>query len=91
MNIQNQQKKMEVNKTKPLSNKEIQNLVLLELMAPDPYQETKVLTEEESAEISNRYRESNNSRDWRYLLEPIKDPITKSRFISLLETLDKNE
>ena len=72
-----------------LTNKEMQNLVLLELMSPDPYSENEpLLSEDERKAIHNRWKEDIHSNNWGYILEPIADLTTKSRFITLLQQLD---
>lgn len=74
-----------------LSNREIQNLVLLELMSPDPHsEEPPILTEAEQSAIYSRFKEDKYSKNWNYLLEPIIDLTTRSRFITLMQELDKD-
>lgn len=73
-----------------LTNEEIQNIVLLELMSPsfDEAGTEPILTQEEQDAIHKRWNEDIHSKNWEYILEPIKNPETKSRFITLLQHLD---
>ena len=75
-----------------LTNEEIQNIVLLELMSTNPDEEVaSILTTEEQDAIHERWAKDISSKDWKYILEPIQNPTTRSRFISLMQELDKDE
>ena len=74
-----------------MTNSDIQNLVLLELMAPDPYSEHEpILSEEESIAINMRFKEDIKSKNWSYILEPIQNIQTRNKFIELMQKLDED-
>jgi len=76
-----------------LSNKEIQNLVLLELMAPSPEESDghMLVSYEEGNAIRKRFKATEDPRDWGFVLNPIKDINTKSRMITLMQMLDHDD
>lgn len=73
-----------------LTNSEIKNLIILELVYPnvEEYPQHKpILTEVEQKSVMDRYKES---KDWNYVFEPIEDHTTRWRIISLFQELDKD-
>lgn len=78
-----------------LSNREISNLVILEIMAPyDP--ESSPLSEETRREIHNRWDaetsdEEGHKYNWRFILDPIEDEHIKKKYIELLEYIQESK
>ena len=74
-----------------MTGKEAQNLILLELMSPSPYEGRTLLPKEESDAIHERWTEHQHDekQDWDYLLEPIKDEQARMKYIALMKELDK--
>lgn len=67
-----------------MTNEEIRNLLMLEIVAPE--QDDKMLTDEERDGIYNRYKEGNN--DWDYIFEQVNNPNTKQKLITLFREVD---
>lgn len=58
-------------------------------MAPGD-ETNRLVPEDEGRLVHDRFLENTN-KDWVYILEPISDPNTRSKFITLLQTLDNEE
>ena len=75
-----------------MTGKEAQNLILLELMAPSLDEDVRLLSEEESDAIHERFiqHQHNQDYDWDYLLEPIVDIKAREKYIDLLKALNND-
>lgn len=78
-----------------LSNKEISNLILLEIVAPYD-QESSTLSEEVKKEIYDRWKSQSSDDEehkynWQFILEPISNEHTKKKYIELLEYIQNNK
>lgn len=73
-----------------MTGKEAQNLILLELMSPSPYEGRTLLPKEESDAIHKRWVEHQHDekQDWDYLFEPISDDKSRNKYIELFKSFD---
>lgn len=73
-----------------MTNKEIQNLVILELVAPNPDEYDKCLIEEQSVRdaIFERFKAKEN---WDKVFEPIENIEQRNRYIELFNRLDNEQ
>lgn len=69
-----------------MTNKEIQNIILLELIAPDSGKE-QLLSKEEADEVHKRSM-IEKSKKWEYVFENISNKNRKNKLISLFNTLN---
>ena len=67
-----------------MTNEEIRNVVMLELISPSPDEGKRLISEEESEELYKRYKES---KDWCYVFGAIKDESFKQKMIDLFNKL----
>lgn len=75
-----------------MTNKEIQMVILLNLISNDPDNPgIPILPEVEQKNIYDRWKEDNRDHNWEYIFEPINDKITKQKLIDLFKELDNPE
>lgn len=73
-----------------LSNEEIKNLLISEIVTCNPYTGTNIfnLNSDQQSEIYKRYT---SSKDYEYVFEPINDENVRTRAIDLFVHLDNDE
>lgn len=73
---------------KNMSNSDIKNMVILELVAPDPgYVHEPTLSEEERKSVYDKYK---RKLPWNEVFSDIGNENTKNKLIELFENIDKN-
>lgn len=79
-----------------MTNEEIRNIVLLELIS-EPIGDdgkptrTPMMPKKEQDEVKERYFADASLRDWDYIFQPIKDDNLRTKTIELFKTLDNED
>ena len=79
-----------------MTNEEIRNLLILELISEPIGDDGKperepMLPKEEQEDVRERYFEEASLRDWEYIFKPISDVKKRQKMIDLFKELDKEE
>lgn len=78
-----------------MSKKEIQIVVMLELVAPEHKEKAIIKDKSERDEVFKLYKEALASKDanpnWEKILSPISDDTTRTKFIDLFNVLEKED
>jgi hypothetical protein len=70
-----------------MTNEELKNVIMLELAAPENPSE-RLMSEEESKAVYERYKHCGNNVDWNYVFEPIKSEKLKETLVNVYKALD---
>lgn len=70
-----------------MTNEELKNIIMLELVAPENPSE-RLMSEEESKAVYERYKHCGDNVDWNHVFEPIKSEKLKETLVNAYKALD---
>lgn len=74
-------------KKQGMTDEELKNIIMLELVAPENPSE-RLMSEEESKAVYERYKHCGDNVDWNYVFEPIKSEKLRETLVNVYKTLD---